>query len=92
MPHAGAGYHADPGTHLPASRVLLLRVYIMYATQAAASWWTWMLHVTMVLMGCYLIANLALAVIFISFAKHYSSAKTDDAVPEAATGMCRNLA
>lgn len=48
----------------------------MYDTQAAISWWTWMLHVTMVLIGSYLIVNLTLAVIFINFTKHYSSAKT----------------
>ena len=48
----------------------------MYDTQASVSWWTWMLHVTMVLIGSYLIVNLTLAVIFINCTKHYSSAKT----------------
>ena len=37
----------------------------MYATQASVTWWTWLLHFAMVIMGCYLIANLALAVIFL---------------------------
>ena len=48
----------------------------MYATQASLSWWTWLLHVVMVLIGGYMIANLALAVIFINFTKHYMRAKT----------------
>jgi len=59
-----------------------LRPSIMFATQASVSWWTWPLHVTLVIIGAYLIANLALAVIFINFNKHYSSGtKTSDAMP-----------
>ena len=48
----------------------------MYDTQASVSWWTWLLHVALVLAGGYMIVNLTLAVIFINFTKHYSSAKT----------------
>ncbi len=43
----------------------------MYATQATCSFWTWMLHVTLVVVGALLIGNLALAVIFLHFTKHY---------------------
>ena len=48
----------------------------MYATQASLSWWTWPLHVAMVLIGGYMIVNLTLAVIFINFTKHYMRAKS----------------
>ena len=49
----------------------------MYATQASMSWWTWILHFTMTIIGAYLIANLALAVIFLQFTKYYEDAKTE---------------
>ena len=48
----------------------------MYATQATISWWTWLLHITLVLAGGYMIVNLALAVIFINFTKYYTVAKS----------------
>jgi hypothetical protein len=60
----------------------------MYYSQAAVSWWTWPLHVTMVIIGGYLIGNLALAVIFLHFTKHYSAAKTGPlSRGESATGL-----
>ncbi|GAX76998.1 hypothetical protein CEUSTIGMA_g4445.t1 [Chlamydomonas eustigma] len=49
--------------------------YIMYATQDTVSWWTWPLHVTMILIGSFLIMNMILAVIFIQFTKNYTEAK-----------------
>ena len=49
----------------------------MYSTQASVSWWTWPLHVALVVIGMYLIANLALAVIFINFTKYYEISKKD---------------
>ena len=53
------------------------RSQIMYATQASVSWWTWPLHVTLVIIGAYLIANLILAVIFINFTKYYVTSKNE---------------
>ena len=49
----------------------------MYATQASMSWWTWILHFAMTIIGAYLIANLALAVIFLQFTKYYEDAKAE---------------
>jgi len=46
--------------------------FIMYATQGALSWWTWLLHVTAVILGCFFLVNLTLAVIFMAFNQHYS--------------------
>ncbi|GAX86028.1 hypothetical protein CEUSTIGMA_g13443.t1 [Chlamydomonas eustigma] len=53
--------------------------YIMYATQAAMSWWTWPLHIFLVIVGGLLLANLALAVIFLHFSKYYNEAKLNSA-------------
>ena len=61
----------------------------MYATQASVTWWTWPLHVTMVIIGAYLIANLALAVIFINFTKHYIPAAKKS--PSMRQGMLENV-
>ena len=46
---------------------------LRYNTQAAVSWWTWILHIGMVIIGGYFIANLALAVIFLQFTRHYAA-------------------
>jgi len=51
------------------------RSQIMYATQASVSWWTWPLHVTLVIIGEYLLTNLVLAVIYINFTKYYGASK-----------------
>ncbi|KAG1668958.1 hypothetical protein FOA52_001002 [Chlamydomonas sp. UWO 241] len=59
--------------------------FIMYATQGALSWWTWMLHVTIVIFGCFFLVNLTLAVIFLAFNTHYRppGSKGDDNDDEA---------
>jgi hypothetical protein len=56
--------------------IMVLRSQIMYATQATMSWWTWLLHYTMALMGGYLLVNLTLAVVFINFNSNYSAIKS----------------
>ena len=47
----------------------------MYNTMAACSWWTWLLHFTMVILGGFLIANLTIAVIYINFNKNFAESK-----------------
>ncbi len=49
----------------------------MYASQASVSWWMWLLHVPMVLVGGYLIVTLTLAVIYLHFTKHYAEVKQE---------------
>ena len=61
----------------------------MFATQASMSWWTWTLHFTMTIIGAYLIANLALAVIFLQFTKYYEDAKAEQMDPSMPSGSCR---
>ncbi|KAG1653438.1 hypothetical protein FOA52_010471 [Chlamydomonas sp. UWO 241] len=48
----------------------------MYNSQATVSWWMWVLHVTMVIFGGFLIINLTIAVIFINFNKAYSGSSS----------------
>jgi voltage-dependent calcium channel L type alpha-1D len=50
----------------------LFRSFIMYNTQASVSWWTWLLHVSMAIIGSYLISNLIIAVLFIHFTRNYA--------------------
>ena len=45
--------------------------YIMYDTQGAMSWWTWLLHIPITFFGLYLLTNLTIAVIVINFNKTY---------------------
>ena len=56
-------------------RTLCRRSFIMYNTMAACSWWTWLLHFTMVILGGFLIANLTIAVIYINFNKNFAESK-----------------
>lgn len=42
----------------------------MYNTQEAASWWTWLLHVPMVLMGAFLLVNCKCAQRVLSSSSH----------------------
>ncbi|GAX83897.1 hypothetical protein CEUSTIGMA_g11321.t1, partial [Chlamydomonas eustigma] len=65
--------------------------YIMYSSQATLSWWTWMLHVSMVIIGAYLIANLILAVIVLHFTKNYSEAKVEASMNSLASRMSSKL-
>ncbi len=51
----------------------------MLNTQSSVSWWTWVLHVSMVIIGGFLIANLALAVIFLQFTLNYQETPEDPA-------------
>ena len=44
----------------------------MFNTQAAASWWTWLLHWTMVILGSFLLVSLTIAIIFINFTKNFA--------------------
>ena len=46
--------------------------YIMYSTQGAMSWWTWLLHIPMAFFGIYLLMNLTIATLVISFNKAYT--------------------
>jgi hypothetical protein len=45
--------------------------YIMYSTQGAMSWWTWLLHIPMAFFGVYLLMNLTIATLVICFNKTY---------------------
>ena len=56
-------------------RTLCRRSFIMYSTMAACSWWTWLLHFTMVILGGFLIVNLTIAVIYINFNKNFVESK-----------------
>ena len=56
--------------HCPTCRVF--PCHPRYNTQAAVSWWTWVLHIGIVIIGGYFIANLALAVIYLQFTRHYA--------------------
>lgn len=46
--------------------------YIMYSTQGALSWWTWLLHIPMAFFGVYLLMNLTIATLVICFNKSYA--------------------
>ena len=61
----------------------------MYNTQAALSWWTWILHVSIVIIGGYFLANLALAVIFLQFTRYHPALAEDpeEVVSEGEDGL-----
>lgn len=60
----------------------------MYNTMAACSWWTWLLHFTMVILGGFLLVNLTIAVIYINFNKNFAESKKQ-AKGSKATCDCR---
>lgn len=49
----------------------------MYSTQQTASWWTWLLDATMIVLGLYLIVKLTVAVLFLGFSRSYGGEETD---------------
>eukprot|EP00955_Chlamydomonas_euryale_P090612 364557-Chlamydomonas_euryale.AAC.24 len=49
-----------------------LQCFTILIILGALSWWTWLLHVTAVILGCFFLVNLTLAVIFMAFNQHYS--------------------
>ena len=51
----------------------------MYSTQETASWWTWILHFSMIILGLYLIVKLAVAVLFIGFQRSYEKDSGNEA-------------
>jgi hypothetical protein len=50
----------------------------MYNTQASVTWWTWLLHIPMAIIGGILISNLVVAILFINFIRNYSQSDKID--------------
>ena len=50
----------------------------MYSTQQTASWWTWLLDATMIVLGLYLIVKLAVAVLFLGFSRSFGGKEESD--------------
>lgn len=51
--------------------------FVMFNTQGAVSYWTWVLHIGMVIIGGFILVNLTVAVVFLNFSRHYSKPEDD---------------